>query len=657
MKVGTEIRQMPWPEPWRGGQQDFIVSFSWPVIDHERLLVATFVRNRNKRTYYRETGPDFRLICSKRNRRARILFQGARAAKRQKLRDALWEIHAHADTCYPEISEKDERALGRWLGIGPEKSHNHLIPQLSDWVSNAVDEEARQEKVAKGEIMNEDVKLCPEELPEGLVEYIRNTVLPQDDVLLYKKGNARGTCFLCREKVKAHPGVRFRSSEYVTCPNCGRRVYALLETSDRFWVDYVENIATIQLGRDGTTLFVRQWHLNRDFTARWNDIPGQLEEVARYAIRGNHAGKWQSEAKENWYMKTTRYKLKEWTRVRDVAAVYDGGCYIYIPENWREILARTSLRYCDLEDYRRSVAETRNTPYTIRLLTDWARYPVLEKFWKAGYTTIAHEKLRGFYKQHRYAINWKRDSIAGAIKFPKRLLKMWMPEEWNMDRMQKVADIWKLVAAGKVKESEIPDLANSTLNFKEIEPAFGHASVRKILKYAGANQFHTYRDYLNDCVKLKWDLDDPQILFPRDLDAAHQRSLEQVKYDKTKIFEEKYQATRQKALWQEWEQGGLLIRWPETGEEIIREGMVLHHCVGGYVNRAAEGKTTILLIRKKDQPHTPFYTLEWNGNMVVQCKSLHNKDFRQDPEVAGFVDAWTEHIRRLKKNRKKEKAA
>lgn len=657
MKIPKKIREMPWPEGWKGGQQHFVVTFSWPVIDHERLLVATFVRNREKQMYYQNIGPDFRLICSKKERVARILFKASRTATRKNLRDALYGFGTSPDYCYPEISQKDEIALGKWLGHKPGETHNHMIPQLHTWVKDAQAEEKLRERQNRGELMYEDVELCPEELPEGLVEYIRNTVLPQDDVLIYKKGNVRGTCFLCREKVKATGHLRFRSSEYVTCPNCGQRVYALLETSDRFRVDYVENIATIQLGTDGKTVFVRQWHLNRDFTAQWNDIPGQMEEVARYAVRGNHAAKWQREAKESRYMSAFRYKLPEWTRVGNVAAVYDGGCFIYVPETWREILAGTSLRYCDIDEYRRSVKETRHTPYTIRLLTDWARYPVLEKFWKAGYTTIVHEKLRGFYKQHRYAINWNRDSIHEAIKFPKRLLKIWKPEEWTMDKMQKMKDVWALVAAGKVREIEIPALVRSTLNLDLLSVAWGHSSVNKILNYAGKHVLYVYRDYLNDCVKLHWNLDDPEILFPRNLDAAHQRSLTQVRYDESRIAEEKFQDTRRKALWQEWEQGELLIRWPLNGAEIIREGMVLHHCVGGYVDRAAEGKTTILFIRKKSNPEDPFYTLEWCNGRVVQCKSLKNKDYKSDSNVSQFVDAWVEHILDMKKHKKKEKAA
>ena len=45
---------------------------------------------------------------------------------------------------------------------------------------------------------------------------------------------------------------------------------------------------TIQRGTDGTTLFLRQWHLCRDYTAKWENIADHLEEVARYGDPMNY---------------------------------------------------------------------------------------------------------------------------------------------------------------------------------------------------------------------------------------------------------------------------------------------------------------------------------------------------------------------------------
>lgn len=81
MKIDRKIRALPWPEPYQGGRQDFAVTLSWPVVDGERLLAAAFVRNRAKENAWMSYGPDFRLVCSKRQNRAAVLYRDKRAPR------------------------------------------------------------------------------------------------------------------------------------------------------------------------------------------------------------------------------------------------------------------------------------------------------------------------------------------------------------------------------------------------------------------------------------------------------------------------------------------------------------------------------------------------------------------------------------------------
>lgn len=128
MRINKKIRALPWPEPYQGGRQDFSVTLSWPVVDGERLLVMTFVRNRAKEIHWKDYGPDFRLVCSKKRNRAAVLCRDKRAASRHGLNQALGGFHTAAGYCYPEICEKDEKALLRWLGV--RGSGNHGMPLL-----------------------------------------------------------------------------------------------------------------------------------------------------------------------------------------------------------------------------------------------------------------------------------------------------------------------------------------------------------------------------------------------------------------------------------------------------------------------------------------------------------------------------------------------
>lgn len=676
MKIHKSIKQMPWPEPWHGGElKNFVVTFSWPVIDHEKILVATFVRNRDKQTWTQ--GPDFRLVCSKKNNTAAILTQARPKGRRITLDAMLREFGTSAICCYPEISEKDEIALAKWLWR--RGTNNHLMPELANWVEQAQEAEALAERDARGELRNEDVDLCPEELPAGLVEYIRRQVLPTDRVLIYKKGNVRGTCFACGKKVRA-VYERFRQNSIVRCPHCGRKVTCFLEGSDRFKCDYVEDIATIQKGTDGKTLFVRQWHLCRDMSAQWEDIPGQLDEVVRYAVRGKRAAKWQKEAKESYYMKSWRFALKHWERVNSVSAVYDGQYFFYLPENWKEELAGTSMQYCDLGGYAVKAERDGRDRNTIRFLMDWGRYPAVEKFWKAGYTGLIYEKVRGLNKQEQHAILWNRETMQKAIRFPFRLLKNMDPEKWSMQDMIRTATAWEWHLEGKLRENEVMELVGIPCDLDDIENALGHASVRKIAGYIKQivteeqkkreaedkrcyNHYpfqtpHTYRDYLRECVELQLDLDDSTVLFPHDLEAAHQRTMAQVKYRHTKEQQKCFQEKMEKQTKLEWKNDAFMIRLPKEAEELTAEGATLHHCVGGYVPQVVNGSTVILFIRRIEEPDKPFYTLEWRNGRVQQCRTLHNKDYQKDSEVKAFVDAWVAHITgKGKKKRKNADAA
>lgn len=47
---------------------------------------------------------------------------------------------------------------------------------------------------------------------------------------------------------------------------------------------------------------------------------------------------------------------------------------------------------------------------------------------------------------------------------------------------------------------------------------------------------------------------------------------------------------------------GLCIAVPKGVQDIVREGRILKHCVGGYAGRHVDGKVTILFLRQRLHP-------------------------------------------------------
>lgn len=699
MIVPKKIRSIPWPEPWEGEieRQNFHVTVAQPVADGHRLLVVTVTRNRTHRLApypVEAVGDDFRLICDKRPGAIDVAYitERGKGTARKTLAEAISGWHTSPTYAYPEISEEDEAALCRWLGVEKLKkqdgAYNHAMGQLDTWTEDAIKQATDRERAARGEFMDEDVDLCPEEMPEGLIDYIHRVVLPEDDVLVYKKGNVRGTCYLCGEKVTAAKGQRFIQHGVATCPNCGQKVRTVLDGGACWASENLENVATIQLGTDGATLFIRQWRIQRpdDPAELWTNTVGCMREVARYAARGKFAAKWQKEAKETCYMRVYRYDLRAWVRVKDPANVYDGGYYFYTPENWADIVATTSLKYIDLAGYENRDRKAQGYGQNpIRFILDWARYPAVELLWKAGYTSLVAAKVVGaLTKETRNTIRWSKTSIQEAIGIPLRILREEKPQAWDIDKVAKVGKMWRLVIDGVIQEWEIPELKTVQAEIRDIMPALRRSTVHKVVKYINGqvekakadhakkkaeekakgrtyyqgaiNVGQTYRDYLEDCEKLRLNLNDKQVLFPANLGAAHARTIAAIKHESDKTKETAYQAAVAKLEDLAWEKDGLLIRPAATARELIKEGKALHHCVGGYADRVARGETAIFLVRRVEEPDKPFFTLELRNKDIVQCRTDHNRGYETDAQVHGFVQEWLEVAVKRTKKRKTTKA-
>ena len=626
------------------------VAVKEPVVEGERFLVVDFLENESCTAYKRDT-PSFRIVCGKKSGEVKgITHEG-------KVSDGVLQSLYRYRRDYVLISEREEKALARFLGKDREDTGNHQIDNLSQWASRTKEEMKRREKQKRGELMDEDYRLCPEALPEGLIDYIRREVLPEDHTLVYKRGNVRGTCFQCGRQVRAS-SKRFAQGMMVNCPECGAEVFCVLENSSAFNASFVENIVAVQKGTDGETVFFRQWMLRRDPTARWERIEDFLQENVRYAVRGRKTAKWQKEYKENYFMHSERYRLKEWTRWGD-NSIYDGS-YFFYDGGIEETLQGTLMQYADLKGYLEE--NTRRSKNAVHFLEYHAKYPVMEFLWKGGYHGIVHERVGGMTKENRNAIRWQREKLRECFRFPLRLLKLKEPQDWTLDDVAKLSTVWES-RGNSLTEKEVIALFESCIDASSIKRALPYAGVLKILHYiekqAGEpcyirGEAGIYRDYLRECEQLGLDLREKEILFPKNLREAHNRTTAQIEFEKNKADQEKFQKAVEKLEKFAWQKGELFIRPARAQEELQYEGTALHHCVGSYAKRMANGETAIFFVRRAEEPDKPYFTLELQNKRVLQCRTEHNSSYEREPEIKAFVDEWLEKIVAKGGNKKKK---
>ena len=92
-----------------------------------------------------------------------------------------------------------------------------------------------------------------------------------------------------------------------------------------------------------------------------------------------------------------------------------------------------------------------------------------------------------------------------------------------------------------------------------------------------------------------------------------------------------------------------------NAKEIIMEGRILHHCVGGdnYLRKHNNGETAILFLRKVESPDEPYYTIEIKNTKILQWYGL--RDGKPDKEIIEpWLDEYVEHLSSSKKSANQE---
>ena len=90
------------------------------------------------------------------------------------------------------------------------------------------------------------------------------------------------------------------------------------------------------------------------------------------------------------------------------------------------------------------------------------------------------------------------------------------------------------------------------------------------------------------------------------------------------------------------------IRPAASAGEIVDEGRILHHCVGGdnYLRGHAKGESWICFLRDVANPAIPWITVEFDGTKVRQWFAAHDtKPHDKKDEIDAWLEQWAAVVR------------
>ena len=273
------------------------------------------------------------------------------------------------------------------------------------------------------------------------------------------------------------------------------------------------------------------------------------------------------------------------------------------------------------------------------------RYPQMEYLHKLGLTNIAIAEYNG---RRGELLNLRGKNAARVLRVDgdtwgwiKGHREQVTPNFLRIHRLLKARGVRignDLIARIAVRWNS----SNAEETLKLIQPGQEARAIRYMMRKEIIPT--DYRDYLKQ-------LDDLRIrktedmLYPADFDVMHHRLTERIKTAGNRIADLKIRENLDKLGVYWFRALGLTLRPMLSSAEIIREGSEMHHCVGGYVNRYADGGTVLLALRKDTDLNTPWHTVEFTvSGQMVQCRGYRNQTKPEDqPLIDEFWRLFAAH--------------
>lgn len=503
-----------------------------------------------------------------------------------------------------------------------------------------------------------------EDISENTEDFAINIALKDSRYIFVKRVKGKkikryfAYCTHCKEEYEIDEYTAeevFHHNNSCQCPKCRSKCTAKHERYRRSTLKDYATFITYQKSKiDPNTVVAKGYFVARDYTGDYKDIETQYFDLSRFVFKVGESYMLTKGWSSNWYL-------------RDRCCSYKDGCGDY-------------RSYVDIESIKRAIrgTELSYSPYEIYLQEDhspynyvndmtlffykYCKYPIVEKLVKSGFKLIADCIVKDYSLER--SVNFRQTDLFKFLGINRAEAKEIINSGYKCN--PSFLNIYKFAKKEKLGW-DISKINNSARYY-------GVNTLKEIKKYSGINKVLTYFDkqeinekdkyyftnwsniwfdYLKDCKKLEYNLRDKSILFPKNLEKAHQKTIKLIKYKADKELDEDIKKTAKKIEKLKFEYKDLIIRPATTSEELIKEGEKLSHCVGGYTRRYAKGETYILFIRNKNNPDKPYYTIEISRKYtIVQVRGKSNKPANE--EVKNFIDVYKKEVleKLTKKNKK-----
>ena len=591
--------------------------------------------------------PVYEVFLDKENRQFLTYDHLEKKWRDAKLDRLEWHGRNYYATCW--VSEEDAALVQDYFS-GERGGALGIL----DFQRNVRDEQLERRHKRITDPWDQDLAQVPE-LPKDWAHWADKVAVRENFIFYhYKRGGAKtGYCTFCGKEVpiSGHP---YHNKEG-RCTRCRHPVvFKALGRAGYFQTDkYYAYL--IQRCRDG--FVIREFWANR--TYRKDRLP--------------HSEPYWHEFRRSIYDHSGEVRSYYWGMYcqRETRWIAGSPCYYaYYGDQSGRVYGKTlpslekkELRQTGLAEWIRSHPITDPEKY----LAVWKRLPQMEQIWKAGLQRLTKECFNNCDSVRKLVLCPSEPGLIRALgldasKF-RRLRQMdgdtetlaWLQLEKRTG--QRITD--DMLRWSKKEQISAKDLVFiadrmslvQIKNYLERQKEYFDGSCQQALT--------TWQDYLAMAERLHYDTSDEIVYRVRKLRQRHD---ELVLQSEAGSLEE--QASKMAAKYphvnaicvelQEkyaYSDDDYTVLAPQDIFEIIKEGRMLHHCVGNdgagerYYDRMERRESFIMFLRRTEEPNDPYYTLEIEPDGTVrQKRTLFDRQYEDIEQATEFLLKWQKVI-------------
>lgn len=192
-----------------------------------------------------------------------------------------------------------------------------------------------------------------------------------------------------------------------------------------------------------------------------------------------------------------------------------------------------------------------------------------------------------------------------------------------------------------IDEEIILHLSNQTLEeytAEELKVAIYYLTYGKMWEYDG----NCYRimQYINYCRKVDKAPQKTNNFIREFVETKKYYELRKTEFDNVAI---KRNYEKQQKAW-EFTYGNYVVTIPTCGQDLVTEGQLMHHCVGGYVDDIVNNNCYICFIRNKNDVDTPYITCQvYNNGKIGQYYLAYDRLITSAEDIE-FKSAFDKYL-------------